>query len=71
MKITLSIPDTLVSEVKEYAQGNNLSESLVKALSEWVSKQKIRKLNKAIKKRPLEFIDGFSAKKVRKINRGG
>ncbi len=69
MKVTALIPDGLVKEIKVYAQGKNLTESLIVALSEWRDLQKIRELNEEIAKKPLEFVEGFSAKKVREINR--
>ena len=69
MKVTALIPDDLVSEVKEMAAGKNLSESLILALKEWTSIQKLRNLRGSIRKRPLEFSDTFSALKIRTINR--
>jgi hypothetical protein len=69
MKVTALIPDDLIREVKHYAEGKNLSESLIVALNEWVSLRKIKELNKQVKKRPLQFIDDFSADTLRSINR--
>ncbi len=69
MKVTALIPDDLIVEVKQYAGGKNLTESLIAALKEWVSLRKIKELNKQVKKKPLKFIDDFSADTVRSINR--
>jgi hypothetical protein len=69
MKVTALIPDDLIIEVKQYAGGKNLTESLITALKEWVSLRKIKELNKQVKKKPLKFIDDFSANNVRSINR--
>ena len=69
MKVTALIPDDLVSDVKQLTQGKNITESLIKALSEWVSIQKIKTLNTKVAKNPLIFQDGFSASSARKISR--
>jgi hypothetical protein len=69
MKVTALIPDDLIVEVKQYAGGKNLTESLIAALKDWVSLRKIKELNKQVKKKPLKFIDDFSADSVRSINR--
>ena len=53
MKVTALIPDNLIEEVKEYAKGKNTTESLIKALSEWLKMQKIKKL-KAMRKTALK-----------------
>lgn len=69
MKVTAIIPDDLVSEVKDLTHGKNITESLIKALSEWVSTQKIKTLNSKISKKPLKFKENFSAQACRDINR--
>ena len=69
MKVTALIPDDLIIEVKHYTGGKNLTESLIAALKEWVSLRKIKELNKQVKKKPLLFIDDFSADSIRSINR--
>ncbi len=69
MKVTALIPDKLVQEVQGFAKGKNLTESLVKALSEWNQQQKIRELNQSVLFRPLSFSKDFSATRVRAINR--
>ncbi len=69
MKVTALIPDQIVKEVKHFAKGRTLTDSLVVALQEWISLKKIHELNSSIKQSPLNFSDGFSALKVRSLNR--
>ncbi len=69
MKVTALIPDDLIIEIKHYTGGKNLTESLISALKEWVSLRRIKELNKQVKKKPLQFIDDFSAGILRSINR--
>jgi hypothetical protein len=69
MKVTALIPDDLVKDVKQYAGGKNITESLITALEEWLSLKKIQYLNEDIVKKPLEFSKDFSASKNREMNR--
>ena len=69
MKVTALIPDDLVKDVKQYAGGKNITESLITALEEWLSLKKIQYLNEDIVKKPLEFSKDFSANKNREMNR--
>ncbi len=69
MKVTALIPDELVNDVKHFAGGKNLTESLVTALEEWLSLKKVNALNDEISKKPLKFSKDFSASTVREANR--
>jgi hypothetical protein len=69
MKVTAILPDELVIEIQKYTGGKNITDSLQKALSEWLKLAKVKKLNQKLKKVPLQFADGFSAEKARKTNR--
>jgi hypothetical protein len=69
MKVTTLIPDQLVHEVQGLAGGKNLTESLIKALTEWSAQQRIHQLNERVAARPLKFSPGFSAGRVRALNR--
>lgn len=69
MKVTAIIPDNLVEEVIHIAKARNITESIIKALKEWTEMQRLRALNARIGKKPLEFKKGYSAGKVRRINR--
>jgi hypothetical protein len=69
MKVTALLPDNLVQEVQGFAKGKNLTESLVKALSEWNQQQKIRDLKELVHLHPLSFSKGFTARRARTNNR--
>ncbi len=70
MKVTALIPDDIVSEVRKYAGGRNLTECLIVALKEWLSLKKIKQLNLIVKSSPLQFQEGVSATTIREMNRG-
>ena len=69
MKVTALIPDNIVDDVKIFAKGKNLTESLIIALKEWISLKKIHELNSTIENSPLKFKDGLSSTYIRNINR--
>jgi len=69
MKITAILPDKIVSDVKELTNSKRTTEALIKALSDWISLQKLKKMNSEIKKNPLKFTNDFSADLIRNINR--
>ncbi len=69
MKVTTILPDDLVSEVRHYSKGKNITDSLLIALKEWLALRKIKELNKQVDKNPLLFDQNFSAETVRETNR--
>jgi len=69
MKVTAILPDDLISEIQEFSGGKNITDSLQKALSEWLKVAKLKKLNSHLENKPLEFKSGFTASKIRRINR--
>ena len=69
MKVTALLPDALVSDVQALSQGKNITDSLLKALSEWVALKRVVALDSAVKKHPFLFAEGFTAEAVRKLNR--
>ena len=69
MKVTAILPDKLVSDVRRYSEGKNITESLLIALNEWLALRKIRDLNTQIEKAPLKFDQQFSAEIARAKNR--
>lgn len=69
MKVTALLPDSLVSDVQALSHGKNVTDSLLKALSEWVALKRVVALDSAVKKHPLQFAEGFTAEAVRKLNR--
>lgn len=40
MKLTALIPDNLIEKVREYTQGKDITEPLIKALAQWIQTQK-------------------------------
>jgi len=66
MKVTALIPDDIIKDVQEYTEGKNITDSLIKALSDWLYIKRIQKLNKEVRKKPLQFTDGFNAETLRK-----
>jgi len=69
MKVTALIPDELIEEVKKLSGGANITDSLIIALNDYATRQRLIKTIQKIKKQPLAFRDDFSATKVRKLNR--
>ena len=69
MKVTALLPDDLIQEVKKLSGGKNITESILIALQDYIAQQRIRKAMQKIKDKPLQFREGFSAEKVRSLNR--
>ncbi|MBT3478153.1 MAG: DUF2191 domain-containing protein [Candidatus Marinimicrobia bacterium] len=69
MKVTALIPRSLIFEVKELTNGKNITDSLIKALTEWVDIKKIKDLNLQVSEKPLEFKSDFNAQSARETNR--
>lgn len=63
------IPDDIINELKQYAGGRTLTDSLIVALTEWISLRKIKELNRLVEKSPLNFQEGVSASQIRSVNR--
>ena len=69
MKVTTLIPDLLVREVRELAQGKTLTDSLLLALREWTSTKKSLRVAEKIRQKPLSFSPEALSGKIRRINR--
>jgi len=69
MKVTAILPDDIVRDVQEYTGGKNITDSLLKALKDWLYLKRIEKLNSALTKNPVEFRKGFTAESIRELNR--
>ncbi|HMV79770.1 MAG TPA: DUF2191 domain-containing protein [Leptospiraceae bacterium] len=69
MKVTAILPDELISDVRELTGGKNITESIEKALTEWIRLAKLKRLNARVSEKPLAFSEEFSAEKARKTNR--
>jgi hypothetical protein len=68
MKVTAIIPDEIVNDVRKYTGGKNITESLIKALSDWLYAKRINELNSRVAREPISFVDNYSTSKVRKLN---
>jgi len=68
-KVTALIPDELLRQVRKESGGKTITESLLIALSEFLEQRIIRNLHKEVKEESFQFQDGFSAYRVRKVNR--
>lgn len=69
MKVTALIPDQLIDDVKRLSGGGNITESLLIALNDWTSQQKLKALRERVARKPLRFQKGFTAERARRINR--
>lgn len=69
MKVTAILPDDLIGDVQKYSNGKNITDSLQKALTEWLKLAKLKKLNDKLQDKPLSFKADFSALHVRELNR--
>jgi hypothetical protein len=69
MKVTAIIPDDLVKDVRRYAKKTTLTDCLVVVMQEFVALRKIKELTKKLQKQPLQFQKGFTAERVRSVNR--
>ena len=69
MKVTALLPDEIIQEVKKLSGGKNIPESILIALQDYLSHQRMRKSIQKLKDKPLQFKDGFTADKVRSQNR--
>jgi hypothetical protein len=69
MKVTALLPDDIIEEVKKLSGGKNITDSLLIALEDYISRQRIRKAILKVKEKPLHFKDGFTAEKARNLNR--
>ena len=67
MKVTVIIPDELVKEAQILSNAKNITDTLIIALSSYVSFQKIKEMGEEIRNNPLKF--GSSAQEIRELNR--
>ncbi len=68
MKVTAIIPDEIISDVRKYTDGKNITDSLIKALNDWLYSKRIESLNEKLSRNPIRFKEGFSAEGIRKLN---
>lgn len=69
MKVTALLPDDIIEEVKKLSGGRNITDSILIALRDYISRQKMRRAIQKVKEKPLQFKDGFTAEKIRTLNR--
>ena len=65
MKVTAIIPDDIIHDVKKYTGGKNITDSLIKALNDWLYRQRINHLNNDLKQNPVQFRDDFTTEEIR------
>jgi hypothetical protein len=68
MKVTAIIPDEIINDVRKYTEGKNITDSLIKALNDWLYAKRIENLNDRLSNNPLQFQEGFSAEQIRNLN---
>jgi hypothetical protein len=68
MKVTAIIPDDIIRDIQNFTEGKNITDSLIKALNDWLYTKRLEKLNKDLSKNPVKFNDGFTAEEIRNLN---
>ena len=58
----------LYERVQDFTEGRNITDSLIKALEDWLYTKRLEKLSKELSKNPVKFDDGFSAEGIRKLS---
>lgn len=66
MKVTAIIPDDIIQDVRKYTEGKNITDSLIKALNDWLYTKRIESLNEKLTRNPVQFKDGFTSDEIRK-----
>jgi hypothetical protein len=67
MKVTALLPDDLIAEVRTFSGGKNITDSILIALRDYVAHHKMA--IRTVKEKPLSFSDGFTAGRIRRLNR--
>jgi len=68
MKVTAIIPDDIITDVRKYTGGKNITDSLIRALNEWLYRKRIDYLSDELNQNPVSFREDFSAEGIRKNN---
>ncbi|MDH5597904.1 MAG: DUF2191 domain-containing protein [Cyclobacteriaceae bacterium] len=69
MKITALIPDDLIDDIIKISGGKNITESIIIALKEYLAQKRIKQVTYSLKEEKFQFSEGFTAYKVRDLNR--
>jgi hypothetical protein len=68
MKVTAILPDEIIKDVQQFTGGKNITESLIRALEDWLYKKRLDRMNEKLAGNPLQFKEDFSAEIIRKRN---
>ncbi len=68
MKVTAIIPDDIIEDIQKYTKGKNITDSLIKALNDWLYTKRIEHLNNSLANSPISFQDGFTAEGIRDLD---
>jgi hypothetical protein len=68
MKVTAIIPDDMINDIRKYTGGKNITDSLIKALEDWLYARRLQELEEELMHQPVEFKEGFTAEKIRKLH---
>ena len=63
------IPDEIIKDVQKYTEGKNITDSLIKALNDWLYAKRIENLNEKLAHNPVQFKKGYSAEGIRNLNK--
>ena len=69
MKVTAIIPDDIIMDVQKFTEGKNITDSLIKALKDWLYTKRIEFLNEKVADNPVKFKEGFTSDGIRKLNK--
>ena len=69
MKVTAIIPDEIIKDVQKFTEGKNITDSLIKALNDWLYAKRIENLNEKLTQNPVQFLEGYSAEGIRNLNK--
>ena len=67
MKVTALIPDELIEEVKKLTGGSTITESIIIALEDFASRQRLTRTIQKIRRQPLIFRDNYTAGELNKM----
>ncbi len=68
-KITALMPKDLIAHLREATHAQTMTEALIIAASDWVYRYKTREFTEKLRKKPFHFRKGYSAEKIRALNR--
>ena len=69
MKVTAIIPDEIVRDIQKFTGGKNITDSLIRALSDWLYTKRLDELEQDLVREPLNFREGYSAEQIRRMNK--